>query len=60
MLAKQRTGPPGDDEEDYALDAWAGVVPLRLEALKPVPDARLRPGIAVSPSVARLSTNPLV
>ena len=27
--AKVRTGPPIDDDEDYALDAWAGVVPLR-------------------------------
>ncbi len=26
--AKVRTGPPLDDEEDYALPAWAGVVPL--------------------------------
>ena len=44
--AKVRTGPPGDDEEDYALDAWAGVVPLRLAAQEPEPDPRLRPGIA--------------
>lgn len=43
--AKVRTGPPGDDEEDYALDAWAGVVPLRLQAGEPEPDPRLRAGI---------------
>jgi nitroimidazol reductase NimA-like FMN-containing flavoprotein (pyridoxamine 5'-phosphate oxidase superfamily) len=54
--AKMRVGPPGDDEGDYALDVWAGVVPLRLQALPPVADPRLRPGIAVSPSVARLAT----
>jgi nitroimidazol reductase NimA-like FMN-containing flavoprotein (pyridoxamine 5'-phosphate oxidase superfamily) len=43
--AKVRSGPPVDDYEDYALDAWAGVVPLRLERLAPEPDPRLRPGI---------------
>jgi uncharacterized protein len=48
--AKLRTGPPVDDEEDYALDTWAGVVPLRTVAGTPIPDARLAEGIPVSPS----------
>jgi nitroimidazol reductase NimA-like FMN-containing flavoprotein (pyridoxamine 5'-phosphate oxidase superfamily) len=48
--AKLRTGPPVDDEEDYALEAWAGVVPLRTVAGAPIPDARLAEGIAVSPA----------
>jgi uncharacterized protein len=39
--AKIRTGPPVDDEEDYSLPVWAGVLPLRLEAKTPVPDPRL-------------------
>jgi nitroimidazol reductase NimA-like FMN-containing flavoprotein (pyridoxamine 5'-phosphate oxidase superfamily) len=39
--AKIRTGPPVDDEEDYALPVWAGVIPLRLVAQAPVADARL-------------------
>ena len=39
--AKIRTGPPLDDEEDYALPIWAGVVPLRLEAGEPIKDPRL-------------------
>jgi hypothetical protein len=43
--AKIRTGPPLDDEEDYELDVWAGVIPLRLGALAPVPDPRLPDGI---------------
>lgn len=43
--AKLRTGGPVDDEEDYALDVWAGVVPLRLQRLEPQPDERLRSGI---------------
>ena len=41
--AKVRIGPPMDDEEDYQLDVWAGVIPLKLTALAPVPDARLSP-----------------
>jgi nitroimidazol reductase NimA-like FMN-containing flavoprotein (pyridoxamine 5'-phosphate oxidase superfamily) len=49
--AKVRDGGPVDDEEDYALDAWAGVVPLRLTRGEPAPDPRLRDGIAVPPSV---------
>ncbi len=39
--AKIRTGDPVDDEEDYELNVWAGVIPLRLEALSPVNDSRL-------------------
>ena len=27
--AKVRTGAPGDDEADYALPIWAGVIPVR-------------------------------
>jgi uncharacterized protein len=36
--AKVRTGPPIDDEPDYALDVWAGVVPLTLTRGEPVQD----------------------
>jgi uncharacterized protein len=43
--AKVRQGPPKDDEEDYALDIWAGVVPLRMETLTPVDDPRLKAGL---------------
>jgi uncharacterized protein len=42
--AKVRTGPPLDDEEDYSLPAWAGVIPLSLQAGEPQPDSRLAPG----------------
>jgi nitroimidazol reductase NimA-like FMN-containing flavoprotein (pyridoxamine 5'-phosphate oxidase superfamily) len=41
--AKVRSGPPIDDEEDYALPVWAGVVPLKLSAGEPIPDARNHP-----------------
>lgn len=44
--AKIRTGPPLDDEEDYDLPIWAGVVPLRLVADSPIDDPRLKAEIA--------------
>ena len=50
--AKIRTGPPLDDEEDYAMDVWAGVIPLKLEAGEPIKDPRLPDGIEV-PEYAR-------
>jgi hypothetical protein len=43
--AKVRAGPPIDDEPDYDLPAWAGVIPLRLAASDPVPEPRLKPGV---------------
>jgi nitroimidazol reductase NimA-like FMN-containing flavoprotein (pyridoxamine 5'-phosphate oxidase superfamily) len=46
VSAKVRTGPPLDDDDDYALPAWAGVIPLALQAARPEPDPRLRDGIA--------------
>jgi len=45
--AKIRTGPPIDDEEDYQLPVWAGVLPLRLMTGEPVKDPRLGEGIEV-------------
>ncbi|HVF50683.1 MAG TPA: pyridoxamine 5'-phosphate oxidase family protein [Pyrinomonadaceae bacterium] len=44
--AKIRTGPPLDDEEDYQLPIWAGLVPLRITADAPVADPRLDARIA--------------
>jgi uncharacterized protein len=49
--AKVRTGPPLDDEEDYALECWAGVLPLRLTPGTPVPDPRMPAGRARPASV---------
>lgn len=43
VSAKIRTGPPVDDEEDYALPIWAGVVPTGIACGAPQPDARIRP-----------------
>jgi len=39
VSAKVRTGGPVDDEEDYALPVWAGVLPLEIVARSPEPDA---------------------
>jgi nitroimidazol reductase NimA-like FMN-containing flavoprotein (pyridoxamine 5'-phosphate oxidase superfamily) len=50
--AKVRTGPPLDDEEDYELNVWAGVIPLRLIAEAPVDDPRLKAEMA-APDYAR-------
>jgi len=49
--AKVRTGPPLDDEEDYALECWAGVLPLRLIPGAPVPDPRMPAGRPLPASV---------
>ena len=43
--SKVRTGPPLDDDEDYALPVWAGVIPLRLLAGEPIKDPSLPDGI---------------
>jgi len=49
--AKIRTGPAVDDDEDYALPIWAGVIPLALTPLWPVDDERLVAGV-VAPAYA--------
>jgi hypothetical protein len=41
--AKIRSGPPIDDESDYAWPVWAGVIPLALRPGVPVADPRLDP-----------------
>ena len=40
--AKIRAGNPVDDAKNYTLDVWAGVIPLKLTADKPVADAKLK------------------
>src|SRR5512143_3691051 len=57
VSAKVRTGPPIDDEEDYALSVWAGVIPMQLSAATPVNDDRLPSGIE-APEYARSYTRP--
>ena len=50
--AKQRAGDPLDPQTDWALDVWAGTVPLALTPGVPVPDPALRPGQAYSAAAA--------
>ena len=45
--AKARTGPPSEEEEDYALDMWAGVIPMKVTMDAPVADDQLRDGIEI-------------
>jgi nitroimidazol reductase NimA-like FMN-containing flavoprotein (pyridoxamine 5'-phosphate oxidase superfamily) len=45
VSAKVSTGMPIDDEEDYALPIWAGVVPIRTKVGEPLPDGRVLPGV---------------
>ncbi|MBV8436955.1 MAG: pyridoxamine 5'-phosphate oxidase family protein [Silvibacterium sp.] len=47
--AKVRTGPPADDEEDYALNVWAGILPLSVHAEQPVPDPRISSDVTAVP-----------
>ena len=47
VSAKVRTGPPMDDEPDYALPVWAGVIPFHLAFDAPVRDERCDPAIPV-------------
>ena len=45
--AKVRTGPPGDDEEDYDLPIWAGVVPVVTGYGAPLTDPAMRMALDV-------------
>ena len=57
VSAKVRTGDPKDEEEDYDLPYWAGILPLSLQPGPPVSDSRLKPGIPVPPYVTTWSRN---
>ena len=56
--AKVRSGSPGDDEADYALPVWAGVLPLQEMALSPVPDERMAQDVAVPAYITNYSRKP--
>ena len=51
--AKVRTGPPLDDENDFGLPVWAGVLPLEMRPRAPIPDHKLISGVAVPDYVLR-------
>ncbi|MDQ2813850.1 MAG: pyridoxamine 5'-phosphate oxidase family protein [Actinomycetota bacterium] len=50
---KIRDGGPADEPEDYAMDVWAGVVPVTVSFGEPQADDVLRPGIATPPHIRR-------
>ncbi len=52
--AKVRSGPPIDDEDEYDLDVWAGVLPLGMEASAPQAEAHVKPGIGIPAYLSRL------
>jgi uncharacterized protein len=53
VSAKLRTGPPIDDEEDYEIPVWAGVLPLQLIAGDPVGDNHVLESTAVPSYVSQ-------
>jgi nitroimidazol reductase NimA-like FMN-containing flavoprotein (pyridoxamine 5'-phosphate oxidase superfamily) len=55
VSAKVRSGPPIDDEEDYALPIWAGVVPVRAVQGALADDGRLAQGTRLPGNLADLS-----
>jgi nitroimidazol reductase NimA-like FMN-containing flavoprotein (pyridoxamine 5'-phosphate oxidase superfamily) len=53
--AKARSGEPKDDEEDYALDIWAGVIPIRQVVGAVENDPRLKAGVPVPEHLKRFA-----
>jgi len=51
--SKVRSGPPLDDESDYGLPVWAGVLPLEVKSSPPIPDDKLVEGITLPDYVRR-------
>lgn len=55
VSAKIRSGPPVDDEDDYALPVWAGVLPVNGVIGTPVDDGRLAKGARLPRHLADLA-----
>ena len=51
--SKVRSGPPLDDESDYGLPVWAGILPLEMKSRPPIPDDRLIKGVTLPDYVRR-------
>jgi len=51
--SKVRSGPPLDDESDYGLKVWAGVLPLEMKSRPPIPDDKQVEGVTVPEYVRR-------
>ena len=53
--AKIRSGPPGDDEADYILPIWAGVLPIQEVSLSPVRDELMAQDIVLPEYITKYS-----
>lgn len=51
--SKVRRGPPLDEESDYGLPVWAGVLPLEIQSRPPVPDDKLIEGVTLPDYIRR-------
>jgi nitroimidazol reductase NimA-like FMN-containing flavoprotein (pyridoxamine 5'-phosphate oxidase superfamily) len=51
--SKVRSGPLPDDESDYGLPVWAGVLPLEIKSRPPIPDDKLVEAITLPDYVRR-------
>src|SRR6266516_2483736 len=51
--SKVRSGPPLDDESDYGLPVWAGILPLEIKSRPPIPDDRLIESVTLPDYVRR-------
>ena len=52
---KTRSGGPVDDDEDYELAIWAGVIPARTGYDAPIPDPRNHPSVGVPDHVVKMT-----
>lgn len=50
---KVRVGPPQDDDEDYAVPSWAGVIPIRYQVLPPEADPRNLPDVEMPEDILK-------
>jgi hypothetical protein len=57
VSAKVRTGAVEDDTEDYALNVWAGIIPMRLVVDAPQRDDRCDPAIPTPAYAANFGSN---
>jgi uncharacterized protein len=55
VSAKVRNGPPEDEDADYALPIWAGVIPMAMQAGAVIPDPRLLDGVEMPKGIAAFS-----
>jgi len=56
--AKVRSGPPNDDEADYSLPVWAGVIPLQVVTGEAIADPRLQQEINLPAYVQNYTRSP--